>query len=131
MVKACAIALIALSGVHMLVLGADALAYVPGWVRLDLWTLAHWTPLAHQPSEIALSGAAFWSTLGSFAVPAAILGGLILHMAMHGQRVPVAIGWALFAWLIAASAVVEPSGFPAGVAIAGLLLVALYRQPAV
>lgn len=131
MVKACAIAIIGLSLVHMLVLGTDALGYLPGWLKLELWTLEHWKPLAEQSSAVALGGAAFWSTLGSFAAPAAILGGLVLHMAVRGHRVPVAVGWALLVWLILAALVVEPSGFPAGVLIAALLVVALHRQTAV
>jgi len=131
MVKACAIALMGLSVVHMLVLGADALGHLPGWLALDLWTLDHWRPLADQPLPVALSGAAFWSTLGSFAAPAAILGGLILHMAVRGQRVPVAVGWGLLVWLMLAALVVEPSGFPAGAIVAGLLVFALHRQTVV
>jgi hypothetical protein len=130
MVKACGWALIGLGLLHMVVLGVDALEEIPGWLRLAQWTTAHWQPFASQPPALAASGGAFWSTIGSFAVPTILLGGLIVDLARRGQHVPGHVGWTLLVWMLLASLIVEPSGFPVGAAVALGLIVGVRRAKA-
>jgi hypothetical protein len=59
---------------HLFVLGGDALIQAPGWLGGALWTWDHWGPPADQRPGLILSGFAFWSTVGSFAIPLIILG---------------------------------------------------------
>jgi hypothetical protein len=130
MVKASGLALIGLGLLHMVVLGVDALPEISGWFRLEQWTLAHWQPFASQPTALAASGAAFWSTIGSFAIPMILLGALIVELARRGQAVPGYLGWTLLGWMLLASLIVEPSGFPLGVAIALCLVIGVRRVSA-
>jgi hypothetical protein len=112
----------------MIVLGMDALGEVPGWLRLGQWTLAHWQPFATQPPAVAASGAAFWSTIGSFAIPTFLLGCLIVQMERQGFRVPEYLGWAILGWMVLAALIIEPSGFPVGVIVAVCLVIGIRRQ---
>jgi hypothetical protein len=128
MIRGCGIALVALGIVHMAVLGLDAWPYVSGWLRLDLWSLEHWRPLHDQPRAMLTHKVAFWFTLGSGAVPGAILGALIVHMNRLGQQVPEFVGWSLLAWWGMAALIIQPSGFPIGVLVATVLMVGIRRQ---
>lgn len=129
MVKWSAIGLIAISVLHMLVLGLAAWPSVPHWLAGGLWTMAHGADYAAQPPAILISGAAFWASLSSFAIPCMILGALILGMVQRGERVPSYVGWALLAWSTLCALVMEPSGFPLGVILSVVMLIGLYRQP--
>jgi hypothetical protein len=128
MVKWACLALVAISVLHILVLGVDALHALPGWLRLDLWTFDHWLPLASQPVELALSGGAFWSSVGSFAVPAMLLAGLLFWLDRKRMPIPAFVGWGLVAWTLAASLIMAPSGFPIAFIIALILAVGLQRR---
>ncbi|MCV9940974.1 DUF6463 family protein [Boseaceae bacterium BT-24-1] len=128
MIRWSARALVALGILHLLVLGLDARGEISGWLSLTQWTLAHWQPFADQPRELAASGAAFWSTIGSFAIPSILLGCLILHLDARGQAVPAFVGWGLLAWFAICALLVEPSGFPAGIPVAAALLAGIRRQ---
>ncbi|QCI68997.1 hypothetical protein E8M01_02130 [Phreatobacter stygius] len=97
-------------------------------MRLGLWTLEHWQPPAGQPRPVLDSNLSFWTTVGSFAVPLLILAQLVLWLDRRGLPVPAFIGWSLAAWLTVAALVIEPSGFPVGVAAAGCLIVGSDRQ---
>jgi hypothetical protein len=103
---------IGLGIIHLLVLGADALVQAPGWLTGALWTWDHWGPLANQRSDLVLSGFAFWSTVGSFAVPTIVLGLLILWMTRRGIAVPRFVGLTLLVWGTVAALIMLPSGFP-------------------
>lgn len=129
MIKWSAAGLIAISVLHMLVLGMAALPSLSHWLSGGLWTMAHAADYAAQPLDILISGAAFWASLSSFAVPSIILGAMVIGMVRRGQRVPLYVGWGLLAWSTICSLVMEPSGFPAGIVLSGIMLVGLYRQP--
>ncbi len=116
--------MIIISLVHMLVLGVDALPQLSGWLRLRLWTLEHWRPASEIGVDLLLSQQAFWSTVGSFAIPLMVMGALLSWMAARGQRVPAFVGWALAAWVLVCTFIMEPSGFPLGFIPAGLLIAA-------
>lgn len=128
MIRWSAIGLIALGIVHMVVLGSDAVPELPKWLGLNLWTFEHWQPLHSQPHDLALSNGVFWSTVGSFAIPLMILGGLILWLDRRGQAIPAFVGWALVAWVLFATLIMLPSGFPVGLVIAACLVIAIQRQ---
>ncbi|MBA3448057.1 MAG: hypothetical protein H0T56_10700 [Pseudaminobacter sp.] len=128
MVKWSSIALIAISIVHMIVLGADVPFEVPKWSTLNLWTFEHWRPLRSQPIDLALSGGVFWSTVGSFAIPLLVLGALIFWLDRHCQAIPPFVGWCLVAWTGLASLIMAPSGFPVALAIAVVLAIGIQRK---
>lgn len=123
MYRASIYGLIGLGILHMLVLGADALAAVPGWLHLDLWTFEHWGAAVDQRQDLLLSGFAFWSTIGSFAVPAMVLGFLLLWLDRRGIVPPAFTGWVLLGWTAITTMLMLPSGFPVAVLVAlGLVL---------
>lgn len=128
MVKWAGIAVIALCVLHMVVLGADIPAELPGWLSLNLWTFDHWQPLRAQPIDLALSGSVFWASIGSFAIPLAVLGALLLWMDRRGMPVPAFVGWALAGWMLLATLLMPPSGFPLGLAVMLVLAVGLVRR---
>lgn len=97
---------------HLFVLGGDALIQAPGWLGGALWTRDHWGPPADQRPGPILSGFAFWSTVGSFAIPLIVLGLLLLWMTRRGIVVPRFVGLALLGWGTAATLIMLPSGFP-------------------
>lgn len=81
-------ALVGIGILHMVVLGLDALAHVPGWLRLQLWTAEHWKPFLAQSPDILASNAAFWSTVGSFAIPVIIIGALVVRLDKRKIEMP-------------------------------------------
>lgn len=128
MIRWSSVALIALSIVHLLVLGSDVPAELPEWLRLNLWTFEHWQALRTQPVDLALSGGVFWATVGSFAPPLLILGGLILWLDRRSVPIPAFVGWGLVAWALVASLVMLPSGFPVGFVVALALAIGIQRR---
>ncbi|WP_457659998.1 DUF6463 family protein [Sinorhizobium medicae] len=96
---------------HMVVLGIDAAAEIPGWLRLELWTVEHWQPLRTQRLEVLASNAAFWSTVGSFALPLIMIGALVVWLGGKHLPLPSFLGWSLLAWIVVASLIIEVSGF--------------------
>jgi hypothetical protein len=65
----------------------------------------------------------FWSQIGSFAVPLALLGGLIAWTAHRGSDPPLWLGVLLLAWLVAAVVRVPRGGFSLALVPAVLLIV--------
>jgi hypothetical protein len=128
MIRWSGIALVAVGILHVIVLGKDALPHVPDWLRLQLWTDEHWRPFEAQRLDILTSNAAFWATVGSFAVPMILLGALVIWLDRRGLPVPAFVGWALLAWFIVASLIIEASGFPLGIPIAACLILGASRQ---
>lgn len=122
--------LIAICLVHMLILGIDAMPWLPEWSRLQLWSMEHWEPAAQFEPALLLSSHAFWSTLGSFALPMIVVGAWLSSSAAEGSRVPAFVGWGLGAWVLLCSLVIEPSGFPLGMIPACLLIAADRRRQA-
>ncbi|MFE4259726.1 DUF6463 family protein [Streptomyces sp. NPDC056883] len=71
----------------------------------------------------------FWALPGSFAVPLILLGLLVVRMARTGQEIPRYLGWTLAAWVLLCGWILEPSGFPLGLAPTALLLLAHRARP--
>lgn len=113
---------------HMVVLGIDAAAEIPGWLRLELWTVEHWQPLRTQRLEVLASNAAFWSTVGSFALPLIMIGALVVWLGGKHLPLPSFLGWSLLAWIVVASLIIEVSGFPLGIPVAICLIIGARRQ---
>jgi hypothetical protein len=128
MIRWSGIAMVALGILHMIVLGIDAVAEIPGWLRLELWTAEHWQPLRAQRLEILASNAAFWSTVGSFALPLIIIGAVVIWLDKRRLPIPTFLGWSLLAWITVASLIIEVSGFPLGIPIATCLILGARRQ---
>lgn len=120
--------MVALGILHMIVLGIDAVAEIPGWLRLELWTAEHWQPLRTQRLEVMASNAAFWSTIGSFALPLIMTGAVVIWLDKRQLPVPTFLGWSLLAWFAVASLIIEVSGFPLGIPIATCLILGARRQ---
>lgn len=120
--------MIAVSVLHMMVLGLDAAPYLGQWIRLQLWSMEHWKPISTQSFEMLSSNAAFWSTLGSFAVPTGILGYVLLWADRKNMTIPVGVGWAFLVWQLLCTLVIEPAGFVIGLVIAVALLIGLYQD---
>lgn len=123
MVRWGAYVLIATGVLHMLLLGHDALPAIGGWLQFDLWTPDHTTrPVAQRDLALLRAEHAFWSTIGGAAIPLIILGFLILWLRNRGYPVPDFVGWAIGLWALACSAIIQPSGFPVLLVVAGLLV---------
>lgn len=119
--------MIAMSLLHLVVLGMDAMPLLGGWVSGGLWTMAHWQPVVGQPQALLANNAAFHATLGSFAGPMLVFGALAVWMDRRGIVPPAFLGWGLGAWALIASLVMEPSGYPLGLIPALLLIMASRR----
>jgi len=128
MIRWSGIALIAISILHIVILGIDAAPAVPAWLRFDLWTLEHCRPTPEQSPGMLAHGVRFWGKLGSFAAPTMILGALVVWLDRRGQTPPAFVAWALLAWSALATLVIEPSGFPLGILAALCLLVGIARS---
>ena len=122
-------ALIALGVIHLVALGADAVAYAPGWLRGDLWTFEHWAGVADQRTALVFSGFAFWSTFGSIAPGLIGLGYLLLWIDDRGLSPPRALIAGIVAWALIGSALMPPSGLPA-IFLVSLGLLQRWRRPA-
>ncbi|RCS22104.1 hypothetical protein DUT91_20245 [Phyllobacterium salinisoli] len=112
----------------MIVLGIDAVPEIPGWLGLGLWTTEHWQPLRAQRLELLASNAAFWSTIGSFALPLIMLGAVVIWLDKRKLPVPAFLGWSLLGWIVVASLIIEVSGFPLGIPIAICLILGARQQ---
>lgn len=82
--------LIVMGVVHLIMLGAQNTQYIDEWFTGALWALPR-EEFVH-PSGAA---GAFWSSVGSFAVPMMLLGMLLTHLARRGIAAPASIGWGL------------------------------------
>ncbi|HEV7369189.1 DUF6463 family protein [Arenibaculum sp.] len=112
MYRASCFGLIVLGVLHLLVLGVDAAGYALGWSRGILWTFEHWAPVAQQSRPLVLSGFAFWSSFGSFALPLIGLGYLLLWIDNRGWSAPRAVILGIIGWSLVGTFLMPPSGFP-------------------
>ena len=119
--------MMAMSLLHLVVLGLDAMSLMGGWASGALWTMAHWQPVIGQPQELLANNAAFHATAGSFAGPMLVLGVLAVWMDRRSIVPPAFLGWGLGAWAVIASLIMEPSGYPLGLIPAVLLVIASRR----
>lgn len=120
--------MVAIGILHMIVLGIDAVPEIPGWLRLELWSVEHWQPLRSQRLVFLAGNAAFWSTIGSFALPLIMLGAVVIWLDKRQLPIPAFLGWSLLAWIIVASLIIEVSGFPLGIPIAICLILGARQQ---
>lgn len=121
--------LVSIGVLHLLMFGADALPALDSWSKLDLWTMEHTTtPVAERSFAFLRSEHAFWTTIASPAIPLMILGALVLWMARRRLEVPAFVGWAVLAWGVACSLIMEPSGFPLFIAVGVLLLIGAHQS---
>ena len=127
MVKMSAYGIIALGFLHLVVLGYDAANHAGGWLTGTLWTWEHWGPVSGQRPLLVVSGFAFWSTVGSFAIPMIVLGALVAWMTNRGMPVPRFVGVTLLGWGIVSALAMPPSGFPVFVVVAIGLCLGLVR----
>lgn len=121
--------MIVLALLHLGVLGWDALAYLPDWMDGRLWTLEHWKAPAVMRAELVRINYAFWTTLGSFALPCVAMGLVLREIGRRGLPVPPGAAWVFFAWSATASAVMEPAGFPLAFIPACLMFASSRRLP--
>lgn len=128
MLKISAWAMLALSILHMIVLGYDASTYAVPMMQGALWTWEHWGPIAGQRQNLVLTGFAFWSSIGSFAVPLGVLAALVLWMIRRDIRVPRFVGYTLLAWTALSAILMPPSGFPVAAFVAAGLCLGLKRS---
>jgi hypothetical protein len=94
------------------------------WLRQGVWATV---PLTGAESPLDMI--AFWSGLGSFAVPLILLACLVWRLAGRGEAVPAGIGWALLVWCTLAGVILVASPYFAG-SIAGALIVLAARARA-
>ncbi|MFE6236668.1 DUF6463 family protein [Cellulosimicrobium sp. NPDC057862] len=105
------------------VVGRDRLA---AWVDTGLWAAVPLFPGARPSTATLNDQVAFWSGVGSFAVPLVVLGGLVWWLASRSLVPPEAVGWGLVAWFALGAVVLVPSPMIVG-ALAGALLVVAAR----
>lgn len=70
----------------------------------------------------------YWALVASFMVPLFLLGLLIIRLARLGIALPRYVGRVMLGWVLVASALMEPNGFPLGFIPAILLLRAQSRR---
>lgn len=92
------------------------------WAAGDLWGADPATALEYRLHH------GYWALIGSFAVPLFLLGLITVHLARSGFALPRYVGWVVLAWVVIASALMEPNGFPLGFVPAALLLGVQYLQ---
>lgn len=88
------------------------------WAAGDLWSAEPATALQYRLHH------GYWALIGSFAVPLFLLGLMTMHLTRLGFSLPRYVGWILLAWVLLASVLMEPNGFPLGLIPSILLIVA-------
>ncbi|NUW33307.1 hypothetical protein HTZ77_18000 [Nonomuraea sp. SMC257] len=121
--------MIALGVGHLVILTTIDWRHVSGWADRGMWAAV---PLdlsgsAVRTAESLQNTVTFWAGLGSFAVPLALLGGLIWRLAGRGVAVPAWVGWGLAVWCVFGGVLLVPSPYFVGT-LAGLLVVFAARK---
>ncbi len=105
-------ALLVIAALHLIMMSAHGMW--PGWLAGEL--------------RIAMPGSAglgaFWAGIGGFAVPVALLGGMIIRTARRGQKCSPIFGYGLLAWAGCCCYLLGPSGFLTFLFPAALLIIA-------
>ncbi len=97
--------LIGLGVLHLPLTGWLSRMHIGGWLAGSAWLPPGGV------SQLSPAVGAFWLTLGSFALPLILLGGLVTRLARTGETVPGYVGWGLTVWGVVCAAVFEPSPF--------------------
>ncbi|MGI5346752.1 DUF6463 family protein [Streptomyces sp. CA-250714] len=106
-----------LGAVHLIVLGAQNVQYIDEWFNGTLWGLPR-DEFIHPRG----ANGAFWSSIGSFAVPMMLLGALVSDLARRRIALPASIGWGLAVWCAVSAAILEPTPMLLGLIPAVLLI---------
>jgi len=106
------VALLVIAALHLIMMSAHGMW--PGWLAGGLRGVV--------PGDSGLG--AFWAGIGGFAVPVALLGGMIIRTARRRQRCSPLLGYGLLCWAAACSYLLGPSGFLTFVVPAVLLILA-------
>ncbi|MFR9774250.1 hypothetical protein [Nocardia sp. SC052] len=93
------------------------------WFSRDLWL-----PAGGFDSMTAANGA-FWLTTGSFGIPLAIIGMIILWMDRRGIEPPLFIAWLLGMWATVAAVIFEPAPWLLTWVASGLLVAGTRHNP--
>lgn len=88
------------------------------WVAGDLWGADPVSAVEYRLHH------GYWALIGSFAVPLLLLGLITVHLTGLGVSLPRYVGWTMLAWVLLASVLLEPNGFPLGLVPSILLVVA-------
>ncbi|QLY30864.1 hypothetical protein H0264_00105 [Nocardia huaxiensis] len=88
------------------------------WFGFELWTVSD------SIAEMDSSTGAFWMSVGSFGVPLALVGALVLWMDNRGIVPPPFIAWTVGLWIAVAAAIAEPAPWLVAWVAVGLLLAA-------
>lgn len=98
---------------------------VADWLDEGLWAAV---PLgAAETVEAQANATAFWGGVGSFAVPLAVLSGLLWRLAGREVPVPAWVGWTMAGWCALGGVLLVPSPYFVGM-IPGLLIVLASRH---
>lgn len=88
------------------------------WLAGDLWGAEPATAVEYRLHH------GYWALVGSFAMPLFLLGVMTVDLTRQGFSLPRYVGWIVLAWVLLASVLMEPNGFPLGLIPAILLIVA-------
>ncbi|MEV0616825.1 DUF6463 family protein [Nonomuraea sp. NPDC050404] len=114
--------LLVLGAAHVVLSGVLSAAHIPGWWQGGLWNVRIAALMSPEPAM-----GAFWLVWGSFGVPLALIGALVVGFGRRGQAPPVYLGVGVLVWALVGAALFEPSPFVVG-AIPGVLMLAATRK---
>ncbi len=114
--------MIGIAALHVVFWSVVTSADWGAWVSGDLWGAEPSTALEYRLHY------GYWALVGSFAVPLWLLGSVTVHLTRLRLSLPRYVGWVVLAWVLLASALMEPNGFPLGFIPAALLLRAQHLQ---
>lgn len=96
--------IIAFLGVfHLLTTSFFSFRYADAWFAGELWF-----PDGGL-AELGPAGGAFWLTPGSFGVPLALVGLLVMWLDRQGIAPPAFLAWTLGAWVTFSAVIMEPA----------------------
>lgn len=110
--------MVGIAALHVACFSYWTIADWGAWAAGDLWGANPTTAVQFRLHH------GYWALTGSFAVPMLLLGLLTVHLTRLGFALPRYVGWVLFAWVLLASVLMEPNGFPLGFIPSILLIVA-------
>ena len=110
---------------HLVLASVITSETLTNWVDNGVWAAVPLLGSFTEPGA-ARNALAFWGGPGSFAVPLAILGLLVWHLASRSIPVPAFVGWIIALWCLAGALILVPSPFILGAA-AGVLVVMAAR----
>ena len=110
--------MVGIAALHVVFWSAVTWADWGAWGAGDLWGAEPATAVEYRLHH------GYWALVGSFAVPLLLLGLVTVSVTRLGFPLPRYVGWIVLAWVLLASALMEPNGFPLGLIPSILLIVA-------